>query len=99
MKNKGFLYVLTNDDVLELPQIVTDTLDEMSKLSGIPFFILYRHCLSNRPIMKMYRIRKVDIRDPEEKFSFDDYDKFCKDYSLPMTNFKSLQLFRSYCYD
>lgn len=94
----NFVYVLTRDDTLELPLIVEDTLEEISKKFNISFWILFRHCADNSVIKGGYRIRKVDIRDPLEKFTFDDYDRFCIENLLKKTDFKSLQRFRQTCF-
>ena len=98
MKNKNYVYVLTKNDDLELPMIVADTIEEISILSKIPYFILYRHCRNNRSIFNQYRIREIDIRDPEEKFVFEEYNNFCLKENLSPSHFKSLMRFRRECF-
>ncbi len=98
MRNKNCVYILTKNDNLELPMIVADTLEEISVLYNIPICTLYRHCISNRPICDKYRVRMVDIRDPEEKFVFDEYNRFCLKENLVPSNFKNLMRFRRECF-
>jgi len=95
-RNYVYLFVEAND--LELPMIVTDTLEEMSEMSGYNLKTLYSACERNSLINGKFRIRKVDVRDPEEKFDFEEYKKFCKDNNLKVSDFKNLQRFRQQSY-
>lgn len=98
MKNTNYVYLLVKNDDLELPIFVADTLEELSNMSDIPFMTLYQACVRNSVIQTRYRVRHVDIRDPEERFLFKDYKDFCKQNNLKESKFSSLQRFRAYCY-
>lgn len=98
MKDKNCVYIMTKNDDLELPMVVTDTLEEMSFLTGFSIWSLFRHLVKNSVINKKYRIRQVDVRDPEEKFQFDEYKKFCKKVGISPANFESLKRFRRDCF-
>lgn len=98
MKDIKFTYVFTLADDLELPLVVTDTLEEMVGFTGFNFSCLFKACSRNSVIANRYRLRKVDIRDPEEKFNFEDYKSYCKSAGLNESSFNSLQRYRQYCF-
>ena len=49
-------------------------------------------------IAGQFRVRKVDTRDPEEKFSWEEYKVFCDKEGIKQSHFKSLQRFRNECF-
>ena len=99
MKEIKCTYVFVKSDELELPIAVADTLDEIVGLTGFNWSLLQRACLRNSLIAGKYRIRKVDIREDEQKFNdVSDYKKFCVLEAIPENDFKSLQRYRQYCF-
>lgn len=98
MKNKNCVYIFVTADEYELPIAIADTLEEISELVGYRFGLLYQALKRNSVINCKYRIREVDIRDPEEKFIFEEYNKFCLKENLSPSNFKNLMRFRRECF-
>lgn len=99
MKQVKSTYVFISNDELELPIVVADTLEEIALLTGFNWLCLQRACLRNSLIAGQYRIKKVDIRDDEDRFNdLFDYKKFCLKENIPENNFKSLQRYRQYVY-
>ena len=92
------VYELITADKYELPIYVTDTLDDMSKLSGYNFNTLYSAFRDNSLISKRYKLIAVDIREPYEKFNFCDYKMFCAINGLKESNFSSLESYKRFCY-
>lgn len=98
MKNIKFTYVFSLADDLELPLFVGDTIEEIQAFSGFNWAMLQRAMLRNSVIAGRYRLRRVDIRDPEEKFNFEDYRNYCKSANLKESSFDSLRRYRQYCF-
>lgn len=99
MKEIKYTYVFVENDGLELPIFIADTLMEISNLTGFNLGCLYYAVLRNSLIAGKYRIRKVDFRDPDEKFNnITDYLTFCKKENIKSNDFKSLQRYRQYCF-
>ena len=98
MKNK-FVYVFAFADEYELPLMVADTLDEVSKEFNFSWACLQRALLRNSLIAGMYKIRRVDIMEPKDKFNdFEEYKLFCSEHGLRENNSKSLYLFKEFCF-
>ena len=98
MKKNYYEYLFVKADELELPMLIADSLEELSILSGFNFDCLWKAICRNSIIAGQFRVRKVDIRDPEEKFSWEEYKVFCKREGLKESYFKSLQQFRNECF-
>lgn len=92
------VYMLTNNDVLQLPLLVADSLEELSRLTGFNDSTLCLAISRNSVLSGRYLVKRIDIREPEEKFNFEDFYQFCSKNSIASTNFKSLQRFREDCF-
>lgn len=97
MKN-SFVYMFALADEYELPLMVADTIDEIADAFGFSWDCLQRACLRNSVVSGAYRIRKVDIREPEEIFNFLEYRKFCKKNNIKEGYPASLKRFRCECF-
>lgn len=99
MKEIKNVYVLVNNDDLELPLLVCDTLEEIFKSTGFNVSTLFMAIQRNSVIAGKYRLRKVDICEPEDKFNdVKGYIAFCKQECIKPTYFTSLVRYRQYCY-
>lgn len=97
-KYNKFVYIIYQDDRLQLPIYVADSLSEMSELTGLHLKFLNRVLSGNETFLNNYKIEKVDIREPEEKFTETEYKKFCKKHNLQAGSFSSQKMFAKYCY-
>lgn len=95
---KKDVFIIYQDDRLKLPIHVADTLVEMSDITGINLKMLSRAYLNKETFFDDLRIEKVDIREPEEKFTETEYKKFCKKHNLQAGSFSSQKMFAKYCY-
>lgn len=98
MKKNYFEYIFVKADEFELPMMSADTLEKLSSMCGYNFDCLCKAVKRNSLIAGQFRVRKVDIRDPEEKFSWEEYKVFCEKEGLKQGYFKSLQRFRNECF-
>ena len=94
----GFVYMVVTADKYELPVMVCDSLAELVSMSGFNIDSIKSAILRGSVIDNKYKIYRVDIREPEEKFNEKEYKKFCQFFNLAEQNFKSIQLFREYCF-
>ncbi len=92
------VYELVTADKYELPICVADSLDEMSMMTGFNFNTLYSAFAKSSLIAKKYRLYSVDVRDPIEKFNFNDYKVFCRSKALRECDFNSLEQYKRQCY-
>ena len=98
MQDREYVFIIYEDDKLKLPMCVADSLSELARLTGFYYNELRNSYLENRHFNKKYKVEKIDIREPEEKFTFDEYKKFCKSEKLSVGSFSSLKKFAKYCY-
>jgi len=97
---KNYVYILTNNDEFEFPLLVADTLYEIANYTGLEFNCLFRACCRNSIISNLFKVYKVDIREPQEKFNdINTYREFCFKNNLKESNFNSLILFKKYCFE
>lgn len=95
----NYVYLLVTNDKSELPvSLGADTLKELSLITGFSYnelsHSLYHHYLVNR----RYKVIKVDIREPEDRFNYEDYKLYCWTNQIPVGSFKSLEQFKKHCY-
>lgn len=93
-----YVYVLVTNDILELPVIVADSIKELASKLGISIWSCFKHESRDSSIFGQYKIRKVDICEPQDKFNYLEYKKFCLDNKISQSDFKSLSRFKDYCY-
>lgn len=98
MKKQNFIYVVTKNDDLELPEFYDDTLKGLSEMTGYSFDCLFKAFKRGSIFDGKYRINKVMLDDKFDDFdSFEDYDIFCKKLLLQKSSPSSLDLFKAYC--
>lgn len=99
MKKGNYVYQLVTADVYEFMVYQTDTLEEMCKLTGFDINALKKALNRNSVISGYYKLYKIDIRDPEEKFcDVDTYKKFCLSNKFDENLAESLIAYRKYCF-
>lgn len=101
MKNKlgKTVYVLCKNDELQLPIIVTDTLQEMSLFTGYAFTTLFQAYLRKSIIAKRYLLLKVNIEEPEDKFNnLEEYLRYCSVHNLKPNRLTTLDEYREVCF-
>ena len=64
------------------------------KISTLYWAVVHGAVISNK-----YKIYLVDVRDPEEKFDFVEYRKFCERNNLKEGYPSSLDKFRQECFE
>ena len=97
MHNKD-VFILYEDDRLKLPIYVADSLLELAEISGIYIKYLTDSYLRGSLCLHKYKVEKVDIREPADKFTEEEYKKYCKSEKLSVGSFSSLKSFAKYCY-
>lgn len=96
-KDKNYIYELVQADKYEFPVLFADTLQELANLTGYKFDKLWSAYRRNATI-NGYRIYKVDLREPEEKFTLKEYKLFCEKNNLKLGRFSSIKAFHKWCY-
>ena len=91
-------YVLITADEYELPVVIADTLEDLSNGLDLSYFSCSKAFQRNSLILGKYRIKKVNLVEPQDKFNFIDYKKYCNDYGYSVSDFKSLNSFKNYCF-
>ena len=97
MKKNNFIYELVTNDIYEFPVFFADTMLEMAQLTGFNVDRL-TSALRRDTAIDGYKIYRVDMREPEEKFTLKEYKLFCKKNNLKEGHFSSIKAFRKYCY-
>lgn len=98
-KQPTSVYLLVTNDKYELPvSLGADTLKELSKITGFSYYELLNSLYHNYLVSRKYKVIKVDIREPESRFDYEDYKKYCWTNQIPVDSFKSLEQFKKYCY-
>lgn len=97
MRNRD-VYILYNDDKYQLPIYVADTLKELSELSGIYIKTLRKSLFENTTIINNLKVEKVDISEPDDKYTEETYKEYCKSENLSVGSFSSHKTFAKWCY-
>lgn len=92
------VYMIVTADEFELPVCLADTMLELSVLSGYNLNTLYSAYLRNMPLACRYNVIKVNIEEPEDRFNFEDYTKFCKENGLSVGNSNNLEKYWGLCH-
>lgn len=95
---KDYVYLLVTADKFELPVLESETIQEMSEMSGYNINSLKSALKSDSIVDLKYKLIKVDIREPEEMFTEEEYIKYCKANKLDIKSFDSIIKFKDYCY-
>ena len=95
---KNYVYLLITADKFEFPVLESETIQEMSEMSGYKISNLKFAIINNSVIDSRYKLVKVDIREPEEMFTEEEYIKYCKENKLDVKSFDSIIKFKDYCY-
>ncbi len=92
------VYCLYKNDKLETLVYLGDTLSELSKVSNIPCDTLTTAYYRNYLLYGKYKVKRVELYTPDEKFNFARYKHYCFKNKLKPQLASSLDKFRSECY-
>ena len=91
-------YILITNDEYELPVLVFDRLEDIAECLGISFMRCFQAFMRNTILFGQYRIKKINLVEPQDNFNFISYKKYCEDNGLSVSNFQSLSQFKSLCF-
>ena len=95
---KNYVYMLYDSDKYCLPLVVADTIKELSEITNIPYWALEHSVYRGDLIDNRFKVERVDIREPEEKFNYTEYIAYCFKNNLCTNRFTSLEKFKKYVY-
>lgn len=93
-----YLYVFYQNDKYQLPLLVTDNLKDMANMLGYSYDTLVHALYRDSIIANLYKVERVDIREPEDKFNYFEYLEYCKLNGLIPSRMTSLDKYRNQCY-
>jgi len=93
-----YVYLLVTNDKYEFAISCCDSIQQMSKETGIPYMSLYMSMYRDEPICAgKYKLYKVDISEPEDKFTMEEYKLFCAVHDLKPSCFNNLVKYKRVC--
>jgi hypothetical protein len=99
MKNvNGVVYMLVTADKFEFPIFIMNSLKEIADFLNMKYESIRSAWHRDAVLEDCYKIRRVDTREPKDKFNLFEYKEFCEKKGCPLDSFSSVKQFANQCY-